>query len=184
MIIKNKLYLLILIIFIGCNNMPVKQIEENLHSETSEPLIKDSSLFEEIIKFTTSLKGREINNDYLLMLKFDSVKYRNAKCLEILMCIVPCFSDTCRVFGGYIFGVDPPIIIIDKRNIGNSYYNNIILDKKIIQSFYCNDIKAENEHEIFYTSLRKETIVGHSFLVNDKTRKLQMNEDLISQFDY
>lgn len=153
--IKSNLYILSLLIFISCNNNNVKEsitIEENIPQE----LIKDSSLTQEIYTFVDSLRANGVNENFVLMIKFDSTIYYKTgdSILQIWLDIYPCFSDTANIWGGYIPNLDIPIVIKDEKGIGHTYYNPIILDDTIRQSYYCDESVVENQFELFYDSFR------------------------------
>ncbi|MCL2132544.1 MAG: hypothetical protein FWH36_08890 [Lentimicrobiaceae bacterium] len=150
----------------SCDNKTIECVEENISEDVNKELIKDSALYEEINKFVTSLREKEFEDDFVLIVQFDSIIWHKDKnnYLEIRMEIAPCFSDTCGVLGGYIPDLDVFIAIKDKKNIGKSYYNALFLDKKTVQSFYCNENDIEKEYELFF---KNEATVGYSFIVTE-----------------
>jgi len=155
------LYILSLIFTIGCN----VKIEESVQKSTTKELIKDSLLLNEINNFIISLEEKEINDNFLLILKFDSIEYNHHKYIEILMYIAPCISEVHNTIGGYINNI--PIIIKDEMNIGQFYYNNIIIDSKINKSFFCKSNDIDSEYQLFDESIEEKTKVGQSFIVTE-----------------
>ncbi len=153
---------------------------ENQIEKTDSTLIKDSVLLEETLSFLIHLDSIGIQD--MLIINFDSTEYRDSKYMRINIYVAPYFNDTTNTTAGYIFDnkeISYPIVIIDSMKIGTSYYNNIGIDKTIIDKFYCNTDDCLNKW-FKYKSLKPMTCIGFGYyVVEDMPERLMQTEAFV-----
>ena len=160
------IYCFVLVFFVGCNCPAIESEQIPEQEKCEEVLIKDSSLSKEILDFIDTLKANGITDNFVLVIKFDSVEYRReSKYFQISMDIYPSIEKTYPIIGGYFPNINIPIIIRDEENIGKFYYNSIVFDREEIQSFFRENEAVDDEYISFFESMRKGTITGKFFLV-------------------
>ncbi len=160
----------------GCRNTTLPN--ENHIEKKDSTLIKDSVLLEKTLSLLNYIDSIDIQG--ILMINFDSIEYRHSKHMRISVYVIPYFNDTTNTTAGYIFNnkeIPYPTVIVDSMKIGTSFYNNIGIDKTIIDKFYGINNECFNKWKLYDSLYEPWTLIGFGyFVVEDMPERLKETE--------
>ncbi len=165
----------------GCRNTTPPN--ENHIEKKDSTLIKDSVLLEKTLSFfnhVDTIGVLPIGIQDILIINFDSIEYRHSKYMRIYIYIAPYFDDTTNITAGYLFDDKKksyPTVIVDSMKIGTSFYNNIGIDKTIIDKFYCNTDDCKYKWFKYDSLCKPWTCIGFGYYVVEyMPERLMQNE--------
>ena len=165
----------------GCRNTTPPN--ENHIEKKDSTLIKDSVLLEKTLSFfnhVDTIGVLPIGIQDILIINFDSIEYRHSKYMRIYIYIAPYFDDTTNITAGYLFDDKKksyPTVIVDSMKIGTSFYNNIGIDKTIIDKFYGINNECFNKWKLYDSLYEPWTLIGFGyFVVEDMPERLKETE--------